>query len=258
MMNQLPPSWYRSELEATFQFVVKCGFVTKPLLIDLFGIQSRWSLARLSHAISQCRFFDPLNTTPDFYAWRLSRSGKYEARSLGLRPSYQPRITSRCHDEMALSIAVRLERLGIVTSWVPESVFIAQPNNRLMVMQDNRGQKYPDLLLIMPRSLEPVRVAIELELSQKSLGRYVKALTGYKAVRGIDAIVFVVRSPAIRSAIETAIRKTRFDQNRTPILFVEKNQLILNPIEAPLTGSIGTWNFRSLAAAIKTRDQYAA
>jgi len=258
MISQLPISWYRDEMEITFQFIVKCGFITKPLLAELFKIQSRWSLARLSHAIDRSKYFEAISVSPEFYAWRLSRSGKYEARSRGLKPSFPPRISSRAHDEMALSIAIRLERDGFVADWMPESYFIIQPSNRLMVSQDSRGQKYPDLVLSLSIQNQIRRIAVELELSRKSLSRYEKALTGYKAVRGIDAVIFIVGSKAVRTSIEAAIRRTRFDQNKLPILFAEKNQFQQSPCDTRLERADATGTFQNLVSIFRTGGQNAA
>lgn len=241
-------TWYRTELEAIFQIVVKCGFITKPLLSDLFSIQNQRTVDRLSLAVSQSNFFDTYLRTLDFQGWRLSRAGKYECRSRGLTASYPPQISSRFHDEMAISIAVRLQRLGLVTDWSPESQFIVQPSNRLMVSNDNRGQKYPDLVLTLSISGLPLRVAVELELSRKSLSRYEKALTGYKAVRGVEVVIFAVNSSAIRSAIESALRRTRFDQNRLPILFVDAQAFRKNPANTCLEGNTWSGTFSSIAA----------
>ena len=240
-------TWYREELEIIFQFVVKCGFITRPHLADLFKIQSRWSLARLSHAIDRSKLFETIHRTPEFYGWRLSRSGKYEARARGLKVSFPPKISSRTHDEMVLSFAIRLAGKGLVTEWVPESCFIVEPSNRLMVSQDSRGQKYPDLVLLLPGLVR--RVALELELSRKSISRYEKAFTGYKSVRGIDAILYIVSSPVIRKSIETAIRRTRFDQKRLPILFAEKDRFLQSPNEARLEGDQWAGTFQNISSA---------
>lgn len=227
-------TWYQQELEAVFQFVVKCGFITKPLISDLFSVRTQRTLDRMAMAVSHSKFFDPYLQTLDFHGWKLSRSGKYKASSFGLKPSYPPRISSRFHDEMALAIAIRLEKCGLITSWSPESQFIVQPSNRLMVSQDNRGQKYPDLVFSLSTATQILRVAVELELSRKSLSRYEKAFTGYKSVRGIDAVIFAVNSPFIRGAIESALRRTRFDQNRLPVLFVDAQVLLQRPADACL------------------------
>ncbi len=244
MENKMPQTWYREELEVVFQFVVKSGFVTKPLLADLFGIQTQRSLDRLATAVARSNFLEPLRYLGGT-GWRLSRSGKYEARKRGMKPSYQPRISSSMHDEMALGIAVRLSRGGLVTDWTPEARFVVEPVNRLMITQDNRGQKYPDLMLTTPKG--GLRIAVELELSRKSLFRYEKALNGYKAVRGIDAVLFAVNSNAIIGAIETAIRRTRFDQNRLPVLFADAATLRQCPFQALLTGTSWSGNFATIS-----------
>lgn len=245
--NQLHPTWYRYELETIFQFVVKCGFITKPLLADLFAIENQRTLDRLASAVSRCKFLDPYLSTFNFQGWRLGRSGKYEARSRGLKASYPPKFSSRNHDEMALSIAIQLERRGLITEWSPEVQFVVEPSNRLMVSQDSRGQKYPDLVLSLANVNQPFRVAVELELSRKSLSRYEKALTGYMAVRGIDAVIFAVTSPFARRSIESAIRRTRIDQNRLPILFVDARALYDNPVEAYIDGAQWSGTFGTLS-----------
>ena len=244
MKNQISESWYQEELEETFQFVVKSGFITKPLLSDLFGIQTQRSLDRLAVAVTHSTFFDPLK-----YAgrpgWRLSRSGKYEARKRGLKPSYPPRISSLLHDEMALGITVRLLRGGLITDWMSEAQFIVEPVNRLMVAQENRGQKYPDL--VFTTTSGGLRLAVELELSRKSLFRYEKALNGYKGVRGIDAVLFAVNSNAITESIGTAIRRTRFDQHRMPVLFADAATLRECPLHASLVSSLWKGIFATLS-----------
>lgn len=255
MNSLMPTTWYKTELDEIFRFVVKCGFITKPLLSDLFSIHTQRTLDRMAFAISRSKFFMPYLNNLGFQSWRLSRSGKYEARARGLTPSYPPRISSRTHDEMALSIAVRLDKLGILAGWAPESHFIVTPMNRLVVSSDNRGQKYPDLVLSL-KTEDSFRVAMELELSRKSLSRYQKALTGYKSVRGIDAIIFAVSSRVIRESIEKAIRTTRFEQDRLPILFVDAHTFRQSPGGSHLEGEV--WSGQISALATMKRGTCAA
>ena len=247
MNTQLSASWYQRELEITFQFVVKCGFVSKPLLQKLFGIKSDRSLRRFAMMMDQSKLFYPLLNTPGFRGWHLSRVGKHLVRLQGLKPSYRPMISSRNHDEMALSIAIQLQKCGLVTEWSPESRYVVEPSNRLMVTQNTQGQKYPDLVLTVPTTTEPFRVAVELELNRKSLSRYEKALTGYKAVRGVDVLIFAVKSDYIRGSIETAIRRTRFDQNRLPIVFTDARAFYENPREMRLWSATWSGTFGDLA-----------
>ncbi len=245
MNNGLCETWYRAELETVFNFVVKCGFVSKPLLAELFGIGSERSLRRFALAVDSSKLFDPLLSTPGFQGWHLSRSGKYVARSQGLKPSYPPRISSRKHDEMALSIAIQLEKSGLVSTWATEAQFIIEPSNRLMVTQDNRGQKYPDLVLTLREAT--MKIAVELELSRKSLCRYEKALNGYKAVRGIDILIFAVNSNAIRESIERAARHARMDESRLAILFAEAQSIHKNPALAHLEGFNWSGSFQTIS-----------
>ncbi len=240
--------WYKAEMETVFQFITKTGFINMPLLSELLKFKSARSLRRFAGFMDQSRLFDPMLDALGFRGWCLSRSGKYEARGRGLRHSYPPRISARRHDEMALAVAIRLEQSGVVSDWSPEARFIVEPSNRLMVSQDNFGQKYPDLVLTLPNRNQNFMVAVELELNRKSVGRYEKALTGYKAVRGIDAIVFVVSSPLIRASIESALRRTRFDQNRLPVLFTDTLAFHKNPREACLTGAFWSGSFQEIGS----------
>ena len=249
-------NWYQTELETCFQFATKTGFITKPLLHELFQVKTKRTLNRMAWALSRCPLLYPCRINNGLMDWRLSRKGKYECARRNLKPSAPPRIASRTHDEIALLIALRLERAGAVSEWLPEAHFIKEPSNRLLVSQDSRGQKYPDIVLTVSGTSPVFRVAVELELTRKSQSRYEKALRGYQAVRGIDALIFAVRSPHIRTSIEKAVRRTRFERERLPIYFVDSVEFQKSPGTANLEG--GAWKCELRSLPMQKRTQNAA
>jgi hypothetical protein len=63
---------------------------------------------------------------------------------------------------------------------------------------------YPDLLLITPRG---GRVAVELELSDKSRARRERILAGYGSDPRIDAVLYLVDRPALAASIRSSARR---------------------------------------------------
>jgi hypothetical protein len=124
-----------------------------------------------------------------------------------------PFISQIRHDEILCHGLLKCVRAGVVKSFVNEAMLRKVESTGFALKE---LQKLPDLIVELKSGS---KVAIELELTQKSAQRYWELFNAYRSRTGLKAILFIVESRACLEAIVRAAERAMFQA--TPIGFVE-------------------------------------
>jgi hypothetical protein len=124
-----------------------------------------------------------------------------------------PFIAQLKHDEILSRGLLQCLKTGCIESFVNEAVLKKiEPTGFAL----KERQKLPDLIVDMKSGK---RMAVELELTQKSTTRYSELFSAYRSRKDIEGIVFVVDGRPCLDAIVKASKKAIFQT--APIGFVD-------------------------------------
>jgi hypothetical protein len=188
---------------------------------------------------------------------KLSSKGVEAAKLLGQSPVRAPHLAFFAHDDLALQVAVRLESMDLIHSWLPE-ITLRQERSRSNPQSSGKSSKYPDLIFHLDVEGSPVRFALEVERTAKESSRYDELVMAYAGASNIHAIIIATRFNAIQEAISNAVRRLSFPLDRRPILFTTIAELDSNPATATLKFGDRVQTIQGIVHEIKSERRIAA
>lgn len=174
-------------------FAAKYGFLTRDLWLRFFETGGRTSQYVRWNRLTEREFFKAYPAARSDEVLVLNRANAWKF-CLG-DPVNPPPLAQLRHDELAASGAVRLERGRLVSGIQSEAEL-----KRTEFDWHNALLKFPDLLV----QVADQKIAIELELTQKSRDRYRKLVDCYLRRQDLRYIIFVVPNKAIMNALVRA------------------------------------------------------
>lgn len=206
------------------QFAARLGFLSKALWMEFYGRGTHAWRMRCWRKLTKSGVFKKHRLVPDILL--LNSRNRFVSNHVDsiARPPYANQIF---HDEIVGRSFIIIRRT--LTDW---HVWLEADLKKTAPLR-NKGKrisqqtKHPDLFL----SGKEKRIAVEIELTTKSLGRYVQMLRSYRAML-VHAIVFVVRSNVARMAIKRAAIETRFPDLDIVLGFCPLEKWKLDPFSA--------------------------
>ena len=174
-------------------FAAKFGFLTRDLWLRFFETGGRTSQYVRWNRLTERQFFNahPAARSGEVLVLNRANSWKFCFGD----PVNPPPLAQLRHDELAASGALRLERGGLVSGVHSEAEL-----KRTEFDWHNSLLKFPDLLV----QVADHKIAIELELTQKSRDRYRKLGESFLRRSDLRYIIVVVPNKAIMNAIVRA------------------------------------------------------
>lgn len=184
--------------KAEIQFAARFGFLTKDLWLKFFEVGGRTSRFVRWKRLRDRGFFriHPASRSDDILilntanVWRFCLS----------EPVLPPPIAQIRHDEIAAQGALQLEASSLFSEIEPESQL-----KRVGFEWNGAKDKYPDLAIRIGEG----RVAIEIELTQKSGFRYRGISDSYRRRAEYQYAIFVVPNKTIMQAVAKAFAKSQ-------------------------------------------------
>ena len=192
-------------------FVAKTGFITKETWAEFFftGGSVRWK-NRLWESLRDRRYFAPYRNLRVRDIYLLNRMNREVSDFLQGRAVRAPFVSQIEHDEVLARGLLRAMKRGLVAAWTTEAELKSFSRDTFRVESQGQVVKYPDAILVMNGPSTGRKMALEVELTQKTKQRYVQILGAYAAMRGIDGVLFVTDSMAIRRVIDDTAKQVYF------------------------------------------------
>lgn len=148
--------------------------------------------------------------------------------------------TSYEHDEMLIRIRNRLSLDTSIQSFQSEAELRRGLAKKYGYEEKSEvGYKVPDALFVMTANNKLWRVALELELTEKSVKRYRTILRQLMTSPDWDIVLFAYSTGKVRKKIEDVLREVtvqdpriRFAKRVAPVRFVSKDMLLAKGLVA--------------------------
>lgn len=236
----------RIPMEA-IHLTARAGFITKSLFKEfVLGDRPKSSVNRSWNELIKSGYFIK-HTDERMGDVYLLNKRKKELHELSYQQPVPPPYTGIIrHDEIALRGILLIEDRGFLETWKVESEFKKTRQGAIQLESNSQSPKYPDAILNFKAPQRPLRVAIEIELTQKEKRRYERILNSYSFAENLDLILFVCANTQIEKVISASASKFFYPSSGAEIGFMSKTDWITDPILAEVRQqntvcSLGTW-----------------
>lgn len=225
----------------------RTGFITKALFKEfILGNRPKSSVNRKWSDLINSGFFNRHSDDRMADVYLLNKRKK-ELQGLLTQPPVHPPYTGIIrHDEIALRGILLIEDRGFLENWKVESEFKKSKQGAIQLESNSPNPKFPDAILNFKALYKPIRVAIEIELTQKEKRRYERILNSYSFAQNLDLIIFVCANKQIETTIITTASKFFYPSAGAEIGFMSKTDWLTDPVLADLrcqnkVCTLGTW-----------------
>jgi hypothetical protein len=213
--------------EREIKFAVKVGFLTKSIWQKYFATdyQERWRQMIWKRFLED-GYFLRHEAFAEIYYPNPKHRDVIAAAPYIAKP---PNMNQFVHDEIVATTYLMLLRKFNEPAIKTEALLkreVPVSNKGLRIAE---AQKHPDLSIDLGNS----KVAIEIELTQKSRSRYTTALRNYRQLDYAN-VIYVIRSSTTKNVIESAADGVSFPRNQIGLGFASLGQWKIDPVTAPI------------------------
>lgn len=222
-------------------FVAKTGFITKATWKDYFfpGGSVRWKNS-LWISLADRGYFVRHTNRHLSEVYILNRMNREVIEFLQGRGVRAPFVSQIDHDEVLVRGILPAIRSGLIVNWTTEAELKSFEQGTFRIESQGQAIKYPDAILGIGKSERPKKIALEIEITQKHRRRYMQIMSAYSSMKGIDGIVFVVGTDAIRNVIASTLKEVYFPLEKMFVGFIELKDWQADPLKSSvqLRGSV--------------------
>ena len=212
------------------QFVGKTGFITLELWKKyFFTAKSRSALFRNWNELVRRKYLIAYNNEKIKNTLVLFRENKNMQLYFDSKPAYVPNFSQLLHDEILLDGIMSLDRTKKIVNWQTEAELKMLRPSDFKVESQSQLIKYPDAIIQIEIGNRFFSIAVEYERTQKSSKRYGHVLKAYAGMKRIDAVIWIVKTPAIKNMIGSQIKQVYYPLKERPIAFLKEETWKLNP-----------------------------
>jgi hypothetical protein len=209
----------REEIE----FASKSGFITKAIWLEFFNVSKKsWAYKRWN-SFTRKAIFKFYGRNVDGSILILNRNSADVHKIVGRDYGKAPNPYQIYHDEIVIRTVLDLKRKGKIDKFF----FDSELRRGATTLNKFNSDKIPDAIVFSNGK----RIAIEIELSNKPVSRYRKALGIYALWQEIDEIYYLTNSAKIHRSISKAAIEIDYPKNIRPIHLGFVNASILKGTE---------------------------
>ena len=200
--------------------------------------------------------------------YRLTRRGTEALNANGVDIGRKRSIRRRYrsifdHDQMLHHIESILTKSILVTNYVVDSELRSEMAKSLGSREARKKALFvPDSVFDLKTYKGVFKVALELELTPKSIDRYRKKLAYQLTTSSFQVVLFLVENEDMRRRIEDHHRylkshdlKVKLSDRQNTAYFCHVKEFLEKKENAPFSGADGTFSLRSLEQAFKEKGQ---
>jgi hypothetical protein len=212
------------------QFVGKAGFITFDLWKKyFFTAKSRSALFHNWKGLVRRKYLTEYNNAYIKNTLVLLRDNKNVQLYFDTKPAYIPNPTQLQHDEILLNGILNLDRAQKICQWQTEAELRMLRQNDFRVETQGQLIKYPDVIIHVQIGNRFFALAIEYERTQKSKSRYGQVLSAYAGMKKIDAVIWIIKTPAIKNMIVAQVKQVYYPLKERPMAFLMEETWKLHP-----------------------------
>jgi hypothetical protein len=211
-------------------FVGKTGFITFELWKEYFyTAKSRSTLFHNWKELVRRKYLTAHYNERIKNTLVLLRSNKNIQLYFETKPAFIPNPTQLQHDEILLNGIMNLSRAKKICQWQTEAELKMLKPSDFKVENQSQLIKYPDAILHIQVGNRFYAIAVEYERTQKSQSRYGQIVSAYAGMKKIDAVIWIVKTPAIKNMITEQIKQVYYPLNERPMAFLTEESWKFQP-----------------------------
>ena len=225
---------FRKIPKAEIKLAAKTGFLTKSLWDEFFAEgEYSWGTRKWQSFIARGYFKKhPSPRADDTLV--LNCKNRDVIKLVGAEVSAPPYISQLNHDEIVTRSVLRLQKQGLLKTFLTESELKTQNVGQQRVRSHLDRIKYPDMIVELGSQEKNLSLALELEISRKDYQRYYRAIGNYSTRTYADKILYIGSSEGIFVSLRKAMRENSYSSQRQPIGFVSSVEWEKAPSAAPI------------------------
>jgi hypothetical protein len=191
----------------TLEFAARFGFVTREIFNDhLANVGRSQAYAYWMRLIEEGFLISYKGVNATAY---LSAKGRvaYVGQSMPTRAIYLIP-----HDQIVANALLTIKKTGLVQQYWTEHELKASVTEACAVLGTGQISKYPDLVLQMKSSSGSVKIAVEIERTQKTKSRMNQVAYNYLQAKGIEFLIFGCAHASIERSILASFGSDLFAQ----------------------------------------------
>ncbi|OYZ24192.1 MAG: hypothetical protein B7Y39_01855 [Bdellovibrio sp. 28-41-41] len=198
---------YKQSRQRLLEFSARFGFVTRDLFFEFLCPLMRSSQYAIWAELKSSRLIEASRSNADVFY--LTKKG----RALFQRPAIPARsIYFIEHDIYVAHLLLTLNQSGLVVHYWTERELRSDPNIAFEVLGTDRLSKFPDLVVELKSAIGSLKIAVEVERSQKTSARYDQIAMNYVNATGVGLLLFACETQATRNAIQRAFQGEYFQR----------------------------------------------
>lgn len=198
---------YQVDKFRALEFAARFGFITRALFFEYLCSFQRSLQYRFWAQLQKEGLIAPAKTNGEgFY---LTKNGRASCRGKAI-PARSIYFIE--HDTLVAELLLVIQQSGLVLRYWTERDLKSDFQLSYEVLGSERVSKYPDLVLDMKSANGSLKIAIEVERSQKSRDRYNQLAMSCVGANRIGLFVFACENKAVSAAIARAFQGEYFER----------------------------------------------
>jgi hypothetical protein len=224
----------RHEPIPEIKFAAKSGFLSRDLWNEFFAHGCVSWQYKLWDSLTEKKIFLPHHSPIASTFLILNKRHPLVEKTVGEKVVSSPLVAHLDRFETVATTVLRLLTLGLITGYQTESELKRLSPKIVRYYDTGQKEMFPDALIQLANE-GGTRIAIEMELTKKTLRQYRPLIDAYSDFRLADMVVFIVRTERISRTIKQAMRDSCYPESERPVGFGRIEDWLANPSLAKIS-----------------------
>lgn len=229
--NEMPKNVYHA-----LRLTAKMGFLSRHLWNTFFNSgKTRWTQKQIKALTENDKGLLKKHSNPtasNYFILTPKAQGLLLKENVHIvRPTP---VAQLAHDEFIAESLFRLEKSGLIKSWITENEMKSSQMRRFELSTDPRNMKYPDVVFELSAQNKTYTIALEYERTRKASSRYKDILWLYSNMSNVSMILFVCEDQPIINEIKNKLKLMRLPNLFGKVAFAFSSNWKLNPAETSI------------------------
>jgi hypothetical protein len=221
------------------RFAAKHGFLSRSFWRNHFAKNSYTRSNTIWHCFTKWEYFVPHPSGLAKDVIVLNRESDTVQKLVGKAIASPPSVAQIEHDEIGSQIGLILQRSGMIQSYLTEAEVKRGFFVEHRTYKGVGKAKYPDLLLTVNGPEGARNIAVEIELSRKTLTRYRDVFRAYQERKNWQTVVFLSRSKGILDALMKTMDDMKFAAKERTVGFSSVDGWLVDPANTAINTNKG-------------------
>lgn len=268
-MRETVPTLCRVDSEIVRYLALNRFAKQADLFASIQGIGPSYNMPRAVRRLKEIELIEPLlGDGNNHLGYRLTRKGlRYAAAELRIprdalktRPAFRSQYD---HDRVGNEARRILSESPVISDFVSEAELRAKQGKSWQdrIKENQHDWKVPDALFTLRTRKGPLRVALEIELSQKAKSRYARIMEAILVSRQFEIVFFLCKDDRLLDVVRSQVAETRKRSSRVKvssrsngIYFSTLETLRALKLDAPWIGEDNRFTIREIEVSLSAKQ----